>query len=218
MPWEVMRGPGETDPSVAVSVRLQVARGVFSDQPATPQALRGPVRVLAVGATSTRSLVQDLGASLAPSVEAGLLEWLPPSVGEGATWPALLARLQRAPHPQVLHFIVHGGVRQGQPALLLDEDQEEWLDVELLAATLAELEGAGPRLVYLQSCSGAKPGELASAAEHIAMVGPQAVVAHQWDVRANLSRVVARAFYGELVGPAAGDVALSLSRARLSLA
>ena len=56
------------------------------------------------------------------------------------------------------------------------------------------------RLMVLEACEGAQPGELLSAAEELAQAAAGAVVAHLWQVKADVARRCSAAFYRSLTG------------------
>ena len=217
-PWEAMRGPTDLDSYLAVHHDTAVARSVESPEISVPREVRGAVRLLAVAPSGMEYAVRDLQASVAEGVQSGQLQWLDPAAGEAARWRHLRRRLQQTPGPHILHITCHGRVADGQPQLLLDPAADRWLSVELLATALGRVNEL--RLVFLESCSGGAPGDLASAAELLVVQGVDAVVAHLWPVDAQAARAMARDFYAALTGagPTAGDVAASLNDARLGMA
>ncbi len=219
--WEAMRGPGEHDGELATSGRVLVTRVPVSSRPAADREVEGALRVLAIGTSEMQGAVEDLEASLADAIASGHLAWLPPVIGTQTQWRHLVRRLRTPPAPHVIHFIGHGRVGPTGPELQLEGTPEtSWQEAGLFARTLADRVGDTLRLVYLESCSGADPGGLASTAEIIAGQGVEAVVAHLWPVASDAARQLASAFYEELTDAhgASGDVAAAMSGARLSLA
>ena len=218
VPWEAMKGPGDADAALACNTKVRLVRGVYSDTPSVPREVRGAVRILAVAPEEMAYAVHGLEAELAPQIEAGLVEWLEPAKGEGARWPNLVQRLQRSPWPHVIHVVAHGRVEAGQSQLLLEPQGGRWTPTETLASALSGRVADELRLVYLESCSGGEAGAQVSTAERLAATGVDAVVAHLWTADAAAARTVALQFYSALTTTAAGDIAASLSQARLAIA
>lgn len=219
VPWEAMRGPADIDGALASHPAIRVTRGVFSTEAAIPREVRGALRVLTIASDEMAYAVEDLRRGLDAAIGAGEIAWMEPAVGVAARWNHLFSRLQRlSPRPHILHFLCHGRVGEGgEPELLLDPDEERWTSVSTLATALSATIADDLRLIYLEACAGAQPGALASAAEHFAARGVDAVVAHLCPVSAPAARTVANNFYRALGGPARGDVAVALNTARLAL-
>lgn len=216
VPWEVMVGPGELDGPLACHPGVRLVRGVFSNEPAVPREVRGPLRILAVATAETSYAVEDMRAGLTGAIAAGRVEWLEPAIG--MRWTDLLQRLHGTPRPHVVHFVCHGRVAEGgEPELLLDPEAQRWTPMRTLATALTSNVGAELRLVYLEACAGADAGALASAAEHLVARGVEGVIAHLWPVGAIAARRACTTFYDALVGAAAGDVTSALNTARLAV-
>jgi hypothetical protein len=183
--------------------------------------VKGAVRLLVISPVEANA-PDRLRALLHESLQSGELEWLEPLTGPHASTAGVLDRLRREPVPHILHFIGHGGLDdQGAPSLQLARraDEDPGFKVELLATELMAAFRTDLRLVVLESCQGAQPGELASAAEFLAQAGAGAVVAHLWPVKADVARRCSAAFYRSLTRAAAqrGDVARSLHDARRTI-
>jgi hypothetical protein len=183
-----------------------------------PREPKGAIRVLAIAPSEDGNLT-GLRSALEEGISAGAIEWLDPLEGPRASFSQISQRLKRAPMPHIIHFIGHGSVDEnGEPRLrLADADGEEkWSRVELLAQDLWACFRNCLRLVVLDACEGARPGALASAAEWLVRNGADAVVAHLWPVKADITRACSRVFYKTLTGQASlpGDVAFSLNAAR----
>jgi hypothetical protein len=218
-PWESLCAPGRDFEFLGNSAEVHPVRGVYTTEPRQLREVRGAVRVLAI-APQHEGALGRLREALRESVEAGEVEWLTPLAGPRARHVSLLDRLRHHPIPHVVHFIGHGGVQDGTPMLRLaddDEGKESWIPVELLAQELQHTFGRDAlRLIVLEACEGAKPGDQASAAELLARTGADAVMAHLWPVRADVARRCSSTFYRSLTGAAQqqGDVACSLNEAR----
>ena len=217
VPWEAMRGPSDQDIELACHRAIRITRGTYTTEPSLPREVEEGVRILAVAPKGVSDSARHLEEDLNGRIQTGHIEWLPPSLDSDAAWVHLFDRLQRGRRPHVIHFVCHGRVNQGVPELLLDPDNDRWTRVDLLAAALASTVGDALRLVYLESCSGAEPGALASAAEQLCAQGVEAVVAHLWPVRVGTARAGTRAFYAALAQSDDGDVAAALNSARLML-
>jgi hypothetical protein len=219
VPWEALCDPASSMGFLANDDDLLPARGVLTGEPWQQREVRGAVRVLAIAPTGGASLDRIAGA-LAPRVASGEVELLAPIVGP-ATAPSLLFQRLRQESPHVLHFLGHGSVQNGAPALQVAsaDGDEAWLPVELFAQQLAASFKADLRLVVLEACEGAQPGQLASAAEILAQHGADAVIAHLWPVRFDVARLCSQQLYQALAckGASRGDVARSLNDARRAI-
>ncbi|WP_158617809.1 CHAT domain-containing protein [Corallococcus sp. CA049B] len=217
VPWEALCTPGTSSGFLANSPDVLLARGVHSAEPWKPREVLGAVRVLPIAPSGEAALAM-LRSALAEGISAGEVEWLEPLIGPRARWPSLSSRLACEPFPHVIHFIGHGGLENGIPRLCLGEvdDEQSWINAELLGQQIQERLRQWLRLIVLDACEGASPGALASAAEWLARAGADAVVAHLWPVKADVARTSSAIFYRTLTGRAAlrGDVALALNDAR----
>jgi hypothetical protein len=221
IPWEALCRPGSTLDFLGTSQEVLLARGVESTRFLQPREVKGAVRLLVISPSDAEAPAR-LRAMLHESLLFGEIEWLEPLTGPRATQAFVQDRLRREPVPHILHFIGHGGLDEtNAPCLQLASKAGEAaeLKVELLAMELMSAFRNDLRLVVLESCEGARPGELASAAEQLARHGAAAVVAHLWPVKADVARRCSVAFYRSLTQDAAqrGDVARSLHDARRSI-
>ena len=223
VPFEALCRPGTDEGFLGADPRLVVARGVSSPDPWTPREVRGPVRVLAVAPGSDERALAALEQALAPSIEAGEVEWLDPIAGPDVDARTLYHRLRRARPPHVLHFLGHGGVSaSGQPVLRMADDEDGqavWLGAEAFARELAADFSEDLRLVVLEACEGARDGAFGSAAEIFAQAGADAVIAHLWPVKADAARACSTEIYRSLTGAdqGQGDVGASVGAARRTL-
>ncbi len=223
VPWEALCKPGTTEGFLGTDPKILIARGVASPDPWEPREVRGAVRVLAVAPGSDERALAVLQEALAPSIEAGEVEWLDPVVGPEISAKVLYDRLRRGKTPHVLHWLGHGGVdMSGRPVLRLadDEDGEEvWVTAEAIGRELSTSFVEELRLVVLEACEGAKAGALGSAAEILAKAGADAVVAHLWPVKADVARTCSAEIYRSLTGAdrGSGDIGASVAAARRTL-
>jgi hypothetical protein len=214
-PWEAMAKAGQSTGFWATTGEVLATRGVYSDEPFVQREVRGAVRILVVSPDGDER-ARRIRAALAASEKRGEVEWLPPLVGAQAG--RLKERLREAPLPHVLHFVGHATVRDDGAAIGLFEPnaEERWLSVELLAQEIRNYARNDLRLLVLEACVGAKPGDFASAAEVLTRNGVDAVVAHLWPVDAAVAACCTKNFYATLTGQheRRGDVAFALNDAR----
>lgn len=222
VPWEALCRPQSNLGFLACAADVVFARGVNSVDPWQPRELRRALVVLPVLAIPDRTVLDGLEAILREHVESGAVELLPAIEGDAARNPILFERLRSGPSPHVLHFLGHGGFdNQRNPVIRLADDadgEKTLLPIEVFAEELRACFDT-MRLIYLQACSGARPGVFASAAELLVRSGVDAVVAHLWPVRAEIARAAAQDFYTHLIGARAGggDVGASTQAARRTL-
>ncbi|QRN92925.1 CHAT domain-containing protein [Archangium violaceum] len=216
-PWEALCEPRTNRHFLGNSPTLFPVRGVHSGEPWQARDVGRGVHLMVV-APSDLTVHEPLRLKLQESIEAGELTWLEPIAGVSASEDYLFERLRDERELHILHFIGHGRVQESTPQLrLVDHDgQEHWLDVELLAQEIKQLDRKDLRLIVLEACRGAEPGPLASAAELLVQHGIEAVIAYLWPVDANVARLCSSAFYKALTSAAKqqGDVAQSLNVAR----
>ncbi|WP_224364394.1 CHAT domain-containing protein [Hyalangium versicolor] len=220
IPWEALLLPGSASEFLGTSPELLLARGVSSILAWQKREVRGAVRLLAISPEDPDAPGR-LKSLLSESLASGELEWLEPLVGSKASKAAVENRLRQEPVPHILHFIGHGSMENGSPTLQMatGSEQEPGYRVNLLAGELRNLFRHQLRLIVLESCQGAQPGALLSAAEELAQGAAGAVIAHLWEVKADVARRCSAAFYRTLTGRSehAGDVAHSLHDARRSI-
>lgn len=214
VPWEALCNADEALGFWGSSSDVLPIRGVATTEPWTPSEVRGAVKVLAIAPTGSAGL-GNLKQALDDRIATGEIEWLEPIEGAAAGKRMLFDQLIRRPIPHVIHFLGHGGIDKGLPVLRLadDDDEENWLPVELLAQQLKGSFSGTLRLIVLEACEGAKPSAFASAAEILAQkAGADAVVAHLWPVRADVARTCSTQFYRSLTR--VGDVTAAMNQAR----
>ncbi len=222
VPWEALCEPGTSAGFLATSPRLLTTRAITSTRPWQPREVRRGVRLLVIAPIGGYG-GSHLRHVLDPAIQRGAVEWTEPITEEAARLPGLFEHLRRIRCPHVLHFVGHGGMsRERRPMLRLadaDDGDETWIEVDAFAQELEASLSRELRLVFLEACSGARPGSLASAAEVFARRGADTVVAYMWPVRTEFTRPAASAFYRALTdgGQLKGDVAASMQATRRAL-
>ncbi len=220
IPWEALCLPGSDSEFLGTSPEVLLARGVASTTAWQRREVQGAVRLLVISPEDPDAPGR-LKSLLSESLASGELEWLEPLTGPKASKAGVENRLRLEPVPHILHFIGHGGLEGGRAILQMaaGSEQEQGYEVRLLADELRNLFRNELRLIVLESCEGAQPGELLSAAEELARGAAGAVIAHLWEVKADVARRCSAAFYRSLTGRSenAGDVARSLHAARRSI-
>ncbi len=220
IPWEALCLPGSASEFLGTSPEVLLARGVASTTAWQKREVQGAVRLLVISPEDPDAPGR-LKSLLSESLASGELAWLEPLIGLKASKAGVENRLRLEPVPHILHFIGHGGLEGGSASLRMaaGSEQEPGYPVRLLADELRNLFRNELRLIVLESCRGAQPGELLSAAEELARGAAGAVIAHLWEVKADVARRCSAAFYRALTGRSehAGDVARSLHAARRTL-
>lgn len=207
VPWEALARPGEDRAFAGSSADVFVTRGVTSRETWATWPVRGAVAVLVV---APQGGYAHLEAALGQRDD---VLWLPPVVGDRARNRYLLDSLPADQDLHVLHYVGHGGVRDGSAVLELGgPGQPEILHVAQLAQNLEPRFRGSLRLVILECCEGGRAGQFGSAAETLGRGGADAVVAHLWPVDGGVARDVSQALYESL--GRGGDAAVALNDAR----
>jgi hypothetical protein len=136
-------------------------------------------------------------------------------VAARATINELVAELREFA-PDVLYLVAHGYLVNGQPLLVLEDDEGKVERVQAidLVTRFRELESL-PRLVVLISCqSGGKPGEnsLAALGPRLAEIGIPAVLAMQDNLSLETAAKFMPEFFKELAREGQIDRAVSVAR------
>jgi hypothetical protein len=221
VPWEALCEPTGDNDLWGISTSFLIVRGVRDPEPARIRRVSGALHVLVVAPLGGLA-IDTIHEALAERIATNEVAFLPPIGPDQARVEYLFDRLGKDPMPHILHFVGHGGMHGGKPALQLADDASgdpTWIDAELLAAQLRAAPRDRVQLIVLEACEGARPGEFSSAAEALCRSGAQAVVAHLWPVRADLARDCSARFYGALArdGARPGDAAAALNHARRAL-
>jgi WD40 repeat protein len=218
LPWEAMYDPAS---GAYVCRQHQLVRHVPVAAVPPPLTVRPPLRILGVVA-APRGLAaldadrerEQLTRALASLTGQGLAElsWAPT-----ATWDGLHETLLSGPW-HVLHFIGHGDFDpdrdEGVLALTGDDGRANLVEASRFASLLRQARPM-PRLVVLNSCSGAAtgPGDLFSGtAAALARSGVAAVTAMQYSVSDAAAIAFSRGFYAALARGRRVDEAVSASR------
>jgi WD40 repeat protein len=218
LPWEAMY-----DPAVGgyVCRHEQLVRQVPVASVQAPLTVQPPLRILGVVSSPRGMGILDtdrerdlLGAALARSVADGRAEvtWAP-----DATWAGLHDLLMAGPW-HVLHFVGHGGfdseADEGVLILTKDDGRPDVVEASQFADLLRQARPA-PRLVVLNSCSGATGGSgdlFAGTAAALTRAGVPAVAAMQFEITDTAATAFARGFYAALARSRGVDEAVSAGR------
>jgi hypothetical protein len=224
LPWEFLYD-AERDRYPSLSSNTPLVRYLDLPQPVEPLRVSPPLRVLGMVTSPLgldpldveheKRLVEEAIRGLR---EGGLLEltWL-----EGQTWRHLQRAMRRGPW-HVFHFVGHGGFDPAteEGAIALSNDAGH---MHLLRATgLAELldDHYPLRLVFLNSCEGAKGSEsdaFSSTAATLVRRGVPAVVAMQYEITDRAAIEFSRDFYEALADSLPVDAAVTEARAAVSM-
>ena len=218
LPWEAMY-----DPTAGryVCRHEQVVRNIPVPRVPAPLTVSPPLRIL--GLISAPSGLPELDAAherdlltnaLAGPALDGLVEvsWAPT-----ATWDDLHGLLTNGEW-HVLHFIGHGGfdasIDQGFLALTRPDGTPHLVMANQFADLLGQAQPM-PRLVVLNSCSGAATGTtdlFAGTAGALTRAGVSAVAAMQFEITDTSAAAFARGFYTEIANGGGIDGAISAGR------
>ena len=219
LPWEAMYDQAT---GAYVCRQDQLVRHVPVASVPAPLLIRPPLRILGV-ISSPRGLPalavgkerDQLECALARPVSRGLAElhWAP-----SATW-ADLQDLLLDGEWHVLHFIGHGDFDPGQDEgvlALVGEDGRAHLVAAHRLVDLLRQARPMPRLVVLNSCSGAAAGAsdlFSGTASALVRGGVSAVAAMQYEISDPAAVAFARGFYAAIARGRGVDDAISSGRA-----
>jgi CHAT domain len=218
LPWEAMY---DTVAGGYVCRRDQLVRRIPVSAAAAPLTVQPPLRILGI-VSSPLGLPQldvekeqeQLARALAPARAAGLVEvhWAPE-----ATWASLQDMLLGGQWHAV-HFIGHGEFDvdrdEGVLALVGENGRADRVDADRLVDLLHEARPM-PRLVLLNSCSGAATGVrdlFAGTAAALVRGGVSAVAAMQYPISDAAAVAFARGFYTAIAHGRGVDDATSSGR------
>jgi hypothetical protein len=219
LPWEAMYDPGLGG---YVCRHEQLVRHVPVPSLPAPLQVQPPLRILGV-VSSPRGLApldsererRQLELALAKPMRTGLIQvcWT-----SKATWAELQAELMDGPW-HVLHYIGHGDFdpHLGEGVLALEREDDRRADL-VKATQLVDLLGQAhptPRLVILNSCSGAATGPndlFSSTAAALVRGGTSAVVAMQYEISDVAAIAFARGLYAAIARSRGVDEAVTAGR------
>lgn len=216
LPWELLRDPAR-DGFLALSAHTPIVRYMTLDRPPPRPTLLERLTMLAFGAGPVDQPELDIPGELTLLGEAVNAATALRLVSARGTVGALREALA-AESPQILHFVGHGGIVDGEGQLLVEDEggRSAPLDGERLRSLLAN--SGGPELVVLNSCDGALAGSgdaFSGVAQRLVQGGVPAVIAMQGTIRDTDAKLFAREFYGALAE--GHDVPRALTEARKML-
>ena len=204
LPWEYLHVPDGTGMFLGTDERFLLSRTVSTDVPPTAPAVGPGMTVLLVVSQPTDEadvVVETIDSVLDRLQEGGsvTVERVP------SPTPRALEEALRDVSPDVLHFVGHGKHEaidgEGRVALVDVAGTANWLSGQDVAQILKK-SGADPRLVLLQSCSGAKESATASfagVAPQLVRNGPPCVIGMRYDVRPEVASTFAAQVYEALL-------------------
>jgi WD40 repeat protein len=218
LPWEAMYDEAG---GTYVCRHGQLVRHVSVASAPAPLTVNSPLRILAV-ASAPRGLAtldiaaekRQLAGALARLTADGLAElvWAP-----SAQWADVHETLLNGPW-HVLHFVGHGGfdpgLDEGVLALTGKDGDTDWVRASRLVDLLRQAQPV-PRLVVLNSCSGAATGTLdmfSGTAAALVRGGVSAVTAMQYYISDPAAVAFTQGFYGALTHGRGVDEAVSSGR------
>jgi restriction system protein len=218
LPWEAMYDEAT---GAYVCRRNHLVRNLPVASVAAPLTVRPPLRILGV-VSSPRGLAvldvereqEQLARALARPRGEGLVDvhWAPE-----ATW-ASLHELLLADMWHVVHFIGHGDFDaerdEGLLALVGEGGRTEWVEADRLVDLFRQARPM-PRLIVLNSCSGAATGAqdlFAGTAASLVRGRVTAVVAMQYAISDPAAAAFARGFYAAIARGLGVDDAVSSGR------
>jgi hypothetical protein len=218
LPWEAMY---DKSSGTYVCRQVQLVRYVPVPVAPAPLEVSPPLRVLGVISAPRGMDALDVGkerglleTALAEPIAGGLAEitWAPT-----ATWEDLHALLMAGPW-HVLHFIGHGNfdtaLGEGILAFTRPSGYPDLVEASRFTDLLRQAQPM-PRLVVLNSCSGAASGTsdlFAGTAYALVRSGIPAVAAMQFRISDKAASAFARGFYGAIARQRGVDNAVSAAR------
>jgi tetratricopeptide (TPR) repeat protein len=218
LPWEAMYDAARGD---YVCLREQVVRHLPVPSVPAPLQIQAPLHLLVVTAAPQKlaplNVIRErdhLQRALDPLVRKGLVtvDW-----AEQAGWADLQVALMRRPY-HCLHFIGHGGfdeeTDQGELVLVGADGRPDMVEASRFVSLLRTAQPI-PRLVLLNSCSGAAVGVgdlFSGTASALVRGGVSAVVAMQYEITDAASVEFARGFYTGIAHGRGVDAAVAAGR------
>src|SRR3712207_4283142 len=219
LPWEFLYD-AERDRYPSLSSNTPLVRYLDLPQPVEPLRVSPPLRVLGMVTSPLgldpldveheKRLVEEAirGLREGGSVE---LTWL-----GGQTWRDLQRAMRRGPW-HIFHFVGHGGfdpeTEEGAIALTREAGHKDLLRATALARLLDD--HFSLRLVFLNSCEGARSGEgdaFSSTAATLVRCGIPTVVAMQYEITDEAAIEFSRDFYEAVADGLPVDAAVAEAR------
>lgn len=223
VPWEFLYDPG-FNRFLVLSARRPLVRYLSLPHPTIPLEVTPPLKILGMVANPEGLPPLDVEREKQVVEKAtervranGKVEitWI-----EGETWQDLEREI-RSGRWHIFHFVGHGSFdytrQQGALMLSDEESQPHSFSAENLANILAE--GDDLRLVFLNSCEGARGDEgdaLSSAAATIVSRGVPAAVAMQYEISDDAAIEFSRSFYEAVADNLPVDAAVAAGRTSLN--
>jgi len=208
-PWEFLFDT-ESKEFLAVREHTPLVRYLPVAQPIPPITVEGPLRVLVAVSAPTDYPRLDtsrewtiLRVALDAPIVAGQIELR--RVPGRCTFDNLRDSLRHF-GPHIFHFVGHGV----PGALILDQESGKGIEMQATHLRSAFPSGALPRLIVLNSCSGALSDGLpfSGLAQGFLRQGVPAVVAMQASITDDAATIFTRYFYRDLVEIGAVDTSL----------
>lgn len=222
LPWEFLYRP-TNDTFFALSSDTPIVRYVELPEPVRAYPVKLPLRALAMISAPTdypeldvehekRKLMDALTHSkYGDLIARGVVrvDWL-----EQATLAALTAKLGGEGY-HFMHFIGHGGIREGEGVLILENEVKRGRAVS--GSELGQIlrDERSLQIVVLNACEGAKmpgPNEFASTALALIRQGMPAVIAMQFVITDDAAKVFAGELFHSVLEGNTLDVALTDAR------
>jgi hypothetical protein len=216
LPWEFLFDT-ESQEFLAVREHTPLVRYLPVAQPIPPITVDGPLRILVALAAPTDHPRLDVGRewdilnnALASTVQAGQVELR--RVTGRCTFDNLRDSLRHF-GAHIFHFVGHGV----PGALVFEQESGKGFEMEAAQLRSAFPSGTLPRLVVLNSCSGAicEDVPFSGLAQGFLRQGVPAVVAMQAPITDDAALIFTRFFYRDLVETGAVDTSLTEARLRM---
>ena len=223
VPWEFLYDPSFKQ-YLGLSARRPLVRYLSLPQPTKPLRAEPPLRILGMVSSPSglpeldvereKRLVEEATGRLRENGKVEVV-WL-----EGETWQDLHRAILRGPW-HVFHFVGHGSFDPTKKEGALMFSDEEGRPYSFPADKLANIlmESDDLRLVFLNSCEGARGSEtdaLSSASATMVSKGIAAAVAMQFEITDDAAIEFSRRFYEFIADGLPVDAAVAAGRTSLS--
>lgn len=223
IPWEFLYDPSFKQ-YLGLSARRPLVRYLGLPHPTKPLRADPPLRILgmvvspsglpALDVAREKRLVEEATGRLRENGKVQVT-WL-----DGETWQDLHRAIRRGPW-HIFHFVGHGSfdlAKQEGALMLADEEGRPYsFPADNLANILMESDDL--RLVFLNSCEGAKGNEndaFSSASATLVSKGIAAAVAMQYEITDEAAIEFSRSFYEAVADGLPVDAAVAAGRTSLS--